>query len=358
MQKYQEPFWTQTGPAGYCSVLVKTYPGGVVATIYDDDGVTTKANPMTTDGLGNAPFYAANGRYQITVSGSNVVTTTKTDIILFDPSDYVLPGDFTVDGNLTINETLTTDRFQYSNKWWEAGKLELIAHRGFLNQFPQNTLLAMSMALSRGADSLECDVMPSSDGVLYVFHDTTVDLLTNGTGTFIDLTSTYIDSLTFDALAGTALATTQITRFDNFLSFARTMGVKIYPEIKAIRTTADIDAMVQAVIDADMEYLTMFQSFALSDIQYVRSINPTIEVGYLGSDASYATPVADVQALGFGSLLWSATTILANPAIVEYCYSRGVGLGAWTIDEDYVARKLMKLGVNKIMANVSIGSIV
>lgn len=242
-------------------------------------------------------------------------------------------------------------------KWQNAGKMELIAHRGFINQFPQNTLLAMSMALSRGADSLECDVIPSADDVLYVFHDTIVDTLTNGTGTFIELDSSYIDTLTFDALAGTALATTQITRFDNFLRFARTMGVKIYPEIKAIRTTADINAMVQAVVDADMEYLTMFQSFALSDIQHVRSINSIVEVGYLGSSASYQTPVADVLALGSGSLLWSFSTVLANPAIVDYCYSRGVGLGCWTIDTDYDARRLMKIGVNKIMSNVSLGGV-
>jgi hypothetical protein len=55
--------------------------------------VTTKANPMTTDGLGNAPFYAANGRYQITVSGSKVVTTTKTDIQLFDPAEGAAASD-------------------------------------------------------------------------------------------------------------------------------------------------------------------------------------------------------------------------------------------------------------------------
>jgi hypothetical protein len=94
MQKYDEPFLTQTGDAaGYCSVLVEEYPGGATATIYSDDGVTTKANPMTTDGLGNAPFYAANGRYQITVSGSKVVTTTKTDIQLFDPAEGAAASD-------------------------------------------------------------------------------------------------------------------------------------------------------------------------------------------------------------------------------------------------------------------------
>lgn len=133
MQKYQEPFLTQTGDAaGYCSVLVKEYPGLATATIYSDDGITPKANPMTTDGLGNAPFYAANGRYQLTVSGSKVVTTTKTDIQLFDPADGVASSDvvFTPAGTGAVATTVQTklrEKISIFDKCTDAEKAAIAA---------------------------------------------------------------------------------------------------------------------------------------------------------------------------------------------------------------------------------------
>lgn len=69
------------------SVLVKTYPGGVNATLYADDGVTPIANPLTTDSTGQAYAKAANGHYSKTVSKTGITTETTNDIIFFDPTD-------------------------------------------------------------------------------------------------------------------------------------------------------------------------------------------------------------------------------------------------------------------------------
>lgn len=70
------------------SVLVKTYPGGVNATLYADDGVTPIANPLTTDSTGQCWAKAANGHYSKTVSKTGITTETTNDIIFFDLTDY------------------------------------------------------------------------------------------------------------------------------------------------------------------------------------------------------------------------------------------------------------------------------
>lgn len=85
MQKYQDVVLKPDGSVIQgASVLVQTYPAGVTATIYSDDGVTTQANPMTTDSLGRFAFYAAGGQYQLVISGNNIATQTITDILLED----------------------------------------------------------------------------------------------------------------------------------------------------------------------------------------------------------------------------------------------------------------------------------
>jgi glycerophosphoryl diester phosphodiesterase len=64
-----------------------------------------------------------------------------------------------------------------------AGSPLLIAHRGGAGLAPENTLAAFESSIRDwGADMLEMDVRTSRDGVVMVFHDSTVDRITEGTG--------------------------------------------------------------------------------------------------------------------------------------------------------------------------------
>jgi len=56
------------------------------------------------------------------------------------------------------------------------------AHRGGSLLWPDNTTLAFDAALKAGADVLEMDVRATSDSVLVVIHNSTVDETTNGSG--------------------------------------------------------------------------------------------------------------------------------------------------------------------------------
>ncbi|MBR4370605.1 MAG: hypothetical protein IKS92_06125, partial [Victivallales bacterium] len=58
----------------------------------------------------------------------------------------------------------------------------VIAHRGFSEKYPENTLEAVKGALEAGADGVEIDARLSADGVVYCLHDDTLDRTTNGTG--------------------------------------------------------------------------------------------------------------------------------------------------------------------------------
>jgi hypothetical protein len=84
MQPYTDVLFSSTGPVRNVSVTIKTYPGGAVATIYSDNGVTTAANPLTTGNDGRFLFYAADGFYTITVSGAGITTATIGPILLQD----------------------------------------------------------------------------------------------------------------------------------------------------------------------------------------------------------------------------------------------------------------------------------
>jgi len=57
-----------------------------------------------------------------------------------------------------------------------------VAHRGAARHAPENTLAAIDAALELGSHAVELDVRTTSDGVLVLMHDGTVDRTTDGTG--------------------------------------------------------------------------------------------------------------------------------------------------------------------------------
>lgn len=78
-------------PVPSATVTVKNLDN-TAATIYSDDGVTQLPSNVVTAGQdGEYAFYAANGRYNLTIAAGSFTTETKTDVLLFDP-DGVTAG--------------------------------------------------------------------------------------------------------------------------------------------------------------------------------------------------------------------------------------------------------------------------
>lgn len=62
----------------------------------------------------------------------------------------------------------------------------LVAHRGWRNRFPENTLPAIKGALDAGAHFIEIDVQVTADGEPVLFHDDTLDRLCRQRGAIAD----------------------------------------------------------------------------------------------------------------------------------------------------------------------------
>ena len=70
-----------------------------------------------------------------------------------------------------------------------------LAHAGGDQAAPHSTMFAFREGLAAGADALEMDVLLTSDGVLIVQHDDTVDKTTEATGAVAELTLDEIQAL-------------------------------------------------------------------------------------------------------------------------------------------------------------------
>jgi len=68
----------------------------------------------------------------------------------------------------------------------------IIGHRGAMGYIAENTLPSIEKAIDLGANGVEIDIFRCASGELVVFHDKTLEKLTNATG--------YIEALDIDSI--------------------------------------------------------------------------------------------------------------------------------------------------------------
>lgn len=90
MERYND--WARdpetAAPAPLATITVKNHGTDTLTTTYSDNGVTPKANPFSAaDVTGIFSFYAANGRYDLTVTPApgDGDPYSVPDVILYDP---------------------------------------------------------------------------------------------------------------------------------------------------------------------------------------------------------------------------------------------------------------------------------
>ena len=105
MQKYTDAVQNRLGLAVEGAKVRVTDINGSVATIFSNNGTTQQPNPMTTDANGRFAFYAADGRYNLTVTINNVQQGEQLDILLNDPADHSAEK---IDGGVITNSQVNS----------------------------------------------------------------------------------------------------------------------------------------------------------------------------------------------------------------------------------------------------------
>jgi glycerophosphoryl diester phosphodiesterase len=231
--------------------------------------------------------------------------------------------------------------------------IEIIAHRSFHYVGVQNTPLNDGIAMKYDIQSLETDIQVTSDGELVRYHDLTVDAKTDGTGAISSLTYAQVRALVLDDVAGTLLSSrVKIARFDEFVKFAKSVGARIYPEIKAYRTTADIQLMIDVIELYEYESMTIMQSFIVDDLVEVRRINKRVGVGWLTVQIFTTQQYIDfdkLQKLKYSDVLFRHDVLVDFPTNVAQIYDAGIGIAAWGLEDNTEIQQTLEVGVYRQM---------
>jgi glycerophosphoryl diester phosphodiesterase len=224
-----------------------------------------------------------------------------------------------------------------------------VAHRGASRYAPENTLAAFRLALEHGVPAVECDVRRTQDGHLVVIHDPAVDRTTDGHGAVASLTLESLRRLDAGRWFGPEFAGERIPLLEEVLEAVRGRAlIKIEIKNDPIRSEGIEQQVAGAIRRHRMEDEALVMSFDHHIIRELRGAAPGIATGIIYS-ARLVDPIVAARGAGADALCveWG----YLDRDLVDIAHQAGLGVFAWTVDDEQDIRRFTNLGVDGITSN-------
>ena len=243
--------------------------------------------------------------------------------------------------------------------------LLIIGHRGASAHAPENTHAAFARAFADGADGIEFDVRLASDGIPYVFHDTTLERTVGIYGEADRFSSTTLEKFHVGAWFNERYPRRAHISFEweekiptLAQVFERYGSHTLYAEMKcedASRRPTLAQAVVELVREYSLTERVIVKSFALDSLREVKRLAPEIRTAALFG-RSWPRPflpaakiIAEAEACGADEI--SLHRSLLRYGTVEEARRRGFEVLTWTVNSSTWLRRALALKLRAVFTD-------
>ncbi|MEO5897695.1 MAG: glycerophosphodiester phosphodiesterase family protein [Vicinamibacterales bacterium] len=216
------------------------------------------------------------------------------------------------------------------------------AHRGGAALRPENSIAAFDHGVALGADGLEFDVHLSSDGVVVVHHDTTLERTTQGRGRVANHTASELAGL------GVPLFTEVLDRY---------RGTSFIVELKvdSIHLVRQVIYDLRAAGAIERAALGCFHS---APLETARKLEPALSTGSSAQETRRAVyrswirwPLGTVGYREFQVPERSGMTSIVTPRFIAQAHQAGLSVKVWTVNDPADMRRLVEWGVDGLITD-------
>ena len=229
--------------------------------------------------------------------------------------------------------------------------MKVIAHRGFSGSFPENTMLAFSKAVECKADGIELDVHLSKDGEVMIMHDEALCRTTGRSGIVSDYTRSELERIGVGKSGdGSWNTSPTIPSLEEYLE---TIGDKVI-------TNIELKTAPLYYPGIEEKTASLIRRFSLEDRVIISSFNwlSVLRMQRIAPELKYALLFSGVELVDMG-VLFSDMGIsyyhpdhrLLSDALIADLHAHGVGVNAWTVNEEDRMRWCLEHGCDSVITN-------
>ena len=219
------------------------------------------------------------------------------------------------------------------------------AHRGGGKEQPENSMAAVAHAVGLGYRYIETDVQATRDGVPVLFHDASLDALTDRDGKISDLSW---DEVRRARIAGRE----PLLRLDDLLGAWSDLRVNLEP-----KSDQAVEPLVEAVRRAGALERICIGSFSGARVRRSRQLLGPKLCTSLGPLGVARLRLASLGLPAGGDFVAAAAQVathhyglrVVDRRFLKAAARHGLQVHVWTIDHEAEMERLLELGVDGIM---------
>ena len=223
----------------------------------------------------------------------------------------------------------------------------IYAHRGASEYAPENTLSSFYLGLLQGANGIETDVQRTKDGVLVLFHDNTLERVTDSSGKIRDYTLNELKQVKVTGNSTSGFYD-RIVTFREFLEKFAGYEIKFAIELKQENIEADVLEMMK---EFGIQNKSTVTSFHIEYLKVCKELNPDIRVGLL-TKGDGCDRIDELKAIHGEEMAPQAEYMTAES--VEKLRREGFGVRAWGLSgyaPILLMKKMCEIGVDGMTVN-------
>ena len=215
----------------------------------------------------------------------------------------------------------------------------IYAHRGASEYYPENTLSSFYAGVEMGANGIENDIQRTKDGVLVVFHDDTIDRVTDGSGKISDYT--YRELLKFTVKNEKYNRFDKIMTFEEFLKYFAWRDLTLAIELKQFGIAKDVIDMIDEYGARDKCIIT---SFKYDELVAAREYDKDFRLGYLYSGATDAARIEQLKAINATQACPKAPNLTKEE--LQLIHENGFECRGWGIANTEIMANAVEMGID------------
>jgi len=222
------------------------------------------------------------------------------------------------------------------------------AHRGFNTIAPENSLPAFGAAVAMGAEEIEFDLWFTKDGEVVSIHDSTLDRVSDGTGSVWEYTLEELRSLDFGSKYGSRFKGMKIPTFEEILKkFACHCVMNIHLKTEGEKPEY-LEKVVSLIKKYDCEKYVYFMSGQDSLLERLQREYPEITRCCGAGDGKWE--IVD-RAIKYGCKKVQLFKPYFNREMIDKAHENGIICNMFWSDDVEETKEFLDMGIDVILTN-------
>lgn len=219
------------------------------------------------------------------------------------------------------------------------------AHRGASAYAPENTMAAFRLGIDMGANGLETDVQRTSDGVLVLYHDDTLQRIAGDPRQVRNVRYAELAAMDFGSWKHPMYSGERIVTLEAFLDAFAEKPLHFAIEIKQVGIEAELLQSLKSRIPLNRLVVT---SFYLEALEAARGLDSAVPLGYLARQYD-DTLLDQLKALRGYQFCPKASDL--NETLMKRLRTYGFSVRAWGVNDEALMRHALMMDVDGMTVN-------